>query len=243
MGADSFSWDEKPAHKVTVAPFFMDITEVTQREFESLMGFNPSKFKREENPVETVSWFHAILFCNEKSKKHGLDTVYSYSKLQIYEHNYTKLCDVKIDYTVNGFRLPSEAEWEYACKAGTNSLYYWGDSASGLHANGYDKGDWPDDGAQLTSPVGRYKKNQFGLYDMIGNVSEWCNEKHSIYCEESDSLSIEITHDTTLHTPFRVYRGGGWGSSAMNLRASRRFASKPIYWSSEVGFRTVLPKK
>ncbi len=131
---------EKPQHEVTVSPFYMGKYPITQAQYQQVMGKNPSYFKGDERPVEQVSWDDAVEFCQRLSKQTGTE-----------------------------YRLPSESEWEYACRAGTTTKYYFGDDITSDLAN------YGDNVGETTS-VGQYSPNAFGLYDMHGNVWEWCQD-------------------------------------------------------------------
>src|SRR5205085_11701074 len=154
MGSENGDSDEKPAHRVTISEgFYMGKYEVTQAQWQAVMGNNPSNFKGCDNcPVEQVSWDDAVSFI---------------AKLNAQNDGYT-------------YRLPTEAEWEYACRAGTTTAFAFGDSLSSEQAN-FD-GDYPYGGApkgvyrQKTTSVGRFQPNAWGLYDMHGNVWEWCED-------------------------------------------------------------------
>lgn len=159
--------------------FVMLTTEVTQKLYSTVMGNNPSKYIGDNLPVECVTWYDAINFCNELSKKSGLTSVYTINEQTVVQN-----------ISANGFRLPTSEEWEYAAKGGRNYTY------SG--SNSYDEVAWTWDNRGNHSgphPVGLKKANDYGLYDMSGNVSEWCWDVGS---EENR----------------RIYRGGSWSSSA-----------------------------
>ena len=156
--------DETGRVQVTLSPFMMDKFPVTQALYEQVMNKNPSNFKGEDRPVESVSWFDAVEFCNALSQQCGLDPAYT-----IDNENVKRIPEA------NGYRLPTEAEWECACRAGTTGDRYgeldeiaWYDENSGRETHG----------------VGQKQANGFGLHDMLGNVWEWCNDWYGDYPKE-----------------------------------------------------------
>ena len=181
--------DESPQHEVTISkPFYMGVTEVTQAQYEAVMGTNPSGSKGPTNPVEKVSWHEASDFCRKLAQKTG-KTV----------------------------RLPTEAEWEYACRAGSKTRFSFGDSDSAL-------GDY----ASLVykrNPVGRKKPNAWGLYDMHGNVWEWCADRYDPYSSEAST----DPQGATSGGGGRVLRGGSWGDGDTGyLRCACRDHHDPV---------------
>ncbi len=196
MGSDSGDADEKPPHAVTVGAFYMDTREVTQKQYEALMQQNPSKYKGPDRPVEQVDWYHAALYCNARSRKEGLKPCYDPKTLAC-------------DFSANGYRLPTEAEWEYACRAGSATQYSFGDDPAKLRDYA-----WFKTNANKTShPVGQKQPNAWGLYDMHGNVAEWCQD---IYVNSYDPQKIEALGDK------RVLRGGGWSANDDACRSTAR---------------------
>jgi formylglycine-generating enzyme required for sulfatase activity len=233
--------DEKPQHQVTISSFCMGKYEVTQREYEEVMRTNPSNFKGPNLPVEQVSWFDAIEYCNKRSLKEGLTPAYTLSGSV---DNRT----VTWNRSANGYRLPTEAEWEYACRAGTTTRYWSGNDETSLagKANVADltvKEIYPDwtivnirDGYAKTSPVGSFSPNPWGLYDMHGNVYEWCWDWYGTYAS-----GAQTDPTGALSGSNRVGRGGSWGSSASYVRSANRRYGDPYYRGHDLGFRLVRP--
>lgn len=225
---------------------YMDTIEVTQKAFHNLMSDDAYGYEGytkplwntygvgDDYPAYNLNWFEAVLYCNARSKMSNLDTVYRYSSIigipgGYYPNPECKLADVHIDLTKKGFRLPNEAEWEYACRAGTTTRFYWGD-------NWNDDYFWYKWNSEITShPVASKIPNEFGLYDMSGSVSEFCNDWHNIYT--SDSVVDPVSLDSTRN--YRIHRGGGWNSSS-DLYSFSRDSYHPFYKSIERGFRCVL---
>ncbi len=212
-------WDvEGPQHQVTLTkPFYMGIYEVTQAQYEAVMGNNPSYFPGIPNrPVEQVSWENCAVFCNRLSDREGLTRIYN-------EKTWS------INWNANGYRLPTEAEWEYACRAGTTTRFYWGDdpdySQIELHA-------WYEE--KQTHEVGLKQPNAWGLHDMSGNVWEWCQDWYGNYT--FNALIDPIGASPGLSC---VLRGGGWSGDARYCRAASRFGWDPADKLYYLGFRIV----
>jgi formylglycine-generating enzyme required for sulfatase activity len=206
-------------HSVTLSAFYMSEYELTQAQWEKVMGIgsNPSNFKDDNLPVETVSWYDAIDFCNALSAKEGLTATYTVSGIS-----------VTLNSGANGYRLPTEAEWEYACRAGTSTAYNTGDTITTSQANFNSVGK--------TTVVGTYPANAWGLYDMHGNVLEWCWDRYGSY--EGDETNPDGSDSSGS---FRVFRGGGWGDSVVGLRSAYRYDSNPSGEYDRLGFRLVRP--
>jgi len=196
MGANEGAIDAKPAHLVKVEGFLMDQNEVTQEAYEKVTGTNPSRRKNPRNPVEQVTWTAAVKFCNARSIQEGLKPCYDTN---------TWVCD----FSANGYRLATEAEWEYACRSGSTEQYYYGDNADELKSFAWFEGN----SNSKTHPAGQRKPNAFGLYDMAGNVWEWCNDFYGTkYYRESPAENPRGPNEGEK----RVLRGGAWSSSAGN---------------------------
>ncbi len=233
MGSEKGDNDEKPIHQVTVNGFYMDRTEVTQKDFKLLMGVNPSNFKGcPMCPVERISWYDAILYCNTRTKAAGsVDTVYRYTSKTGEPGKNLMLGEISIDLQKNGFRLPTETEWEYACHAGSTTRYYWGDEmVEGYVWNQSNSG-------QRTHAVGQTKPNNYGLYDISGNVWEWCNDWYGSFSYGNNASKNPKGPDNGI---YRVFRGGSWFNDDATLRCTIRKGSAPDVRDFHIGFRCVL---
>ena len=212
---------EKPAHLVTLSDFYISRFEVTQKVWKSVMGTNPSYFKGEQRPVESVSWYDAVKFCNKLSEKDGFDPVYTINGTQ-----------VTCDFTKNGYRLPTEAEWEYAARGGRKSENY--DYAG---SNDPEEAGWLYADRSDTSPVGIKKPNELGLYDMTGNVYEWCWDRFDFNYYK---ISPEKNPTGPAQGEKRALRGGGYRSlSVPQYFTTIRARGNPDDKSMDLGFRIV----
>jgi len=223
--------DKEIQHQVTLGSFYMAKNPVTQKEYQELIGNNPSNIKGEDLPVESVSWYRAIEYCNALSKKEGLAPVYTIE-------GSGDSRPVKWDRSANGYRLPTDAEWEYACRAGTTTIFYTGNTITTNQANfnGFlPYGKNPDgERRRKTMPVGSFEPNAWGLYDMHGNVFEWC-------WDWTGNLSAEAQTDPAgaAEGSRRVTRGGDFDSSAKNIRSAYRWSGIPSGTDPFTGFRLV----
>jgi len=212
-------------HQVTVSSFYMGKYEVTQREYVEVMGTNPSNFTGDLNrPVEQVSWFDAVEYCNRLSRKEGLTPAYTISGSGVRR-------TVTWNRSANGYRLPTEAEWEYACRAGTTSAYNTG--ANVISSN---TGWYFDNSNRSPQPVGQKPANAWGLHDMHGNVWEWCWDWYGDYSIEAQNNPIGPASGYE-----RVVRGGSWDNFAGDTYSSLRFFNEPYYRDFVLGFRVVRP--
>lgn len=200
---------DAPAHEVTVSPFYMDKCLVTQAQYQKAMGDNPSRWKAETNPVESVRWSDAVKFCNARSKLEGLEPCYN---LETWECN----------FDANGYRLPTEAEWECACRAGAKTAYFFGDSPSQLA----DYAWFETNSGGHPQPVGQKKPNAWGLYDICGNLWQWCNDFYGV---EYYAQSPEKDPRGPKEGDTKVVRGGAWKFSGDNCRCGYRYNENPGY--------------
>lgn len=241
MGSpDSEAWrgNDETAHSATVSDFYMSKYEVTQAEYQELMGNNPSTFSGDNLPVENVSWFDAIAYCNALSQSEGLTPAYTVDGQ-----------NASWNRSANGYRLPTEAEWEYASRAGTTTPFNTETSISAEEANYYGHYPYliednyfsqsnldtrPGEYRQTTTPIGNFSPNRWGLFDMHGNVGEWCWDYYGEYAAEAEN-------DPTgpVSGGLRVNRGGGWNDFAKHLRSAYRSSTPPGNSSYNLGFRLV----
>ncbi len=189
---------------VEIAPFLLAKFPVTQELYFALIHENPSTFKANNHPVETVSWKDAVIFCNALSAQAKLKPCYFFDE---------STEGIIFDQTSEGFRLPTEAEWEYACKAGTSGVRY-----AELDSIAWYKGN----SEKKTHLIGLKEPNAFGLYDMLGNVWEWCSD----------------IYDQTVYGSYRILRGGGWADEERSVMATTRRRSHPLKFKiDDLGFR------
>lgn len=228
-------------HEVTLTkPFYMGVHEVTQVEFQDVMGFNPSEddgdFEPGEYvPVSNVTWFDAAEFCNRLSRRDGLRPRYEFSSI-IRDGFSMRWADVHLlegdgypdERERDGYLLPTEAQWEYACRAGTKTPFNFGISCDGSQANVAVQGT-----SQRAKAVGTYKPNGFGLHDMHGNLYEWCFDR---YVEDLRGLPGNDPVNKNVG-PARVVRGGCFASDPQNTRAAGRSYRTPSDGDSKTGFR------
>lgn len=235
---EAWRLEDETQHTVTVSDFYMSIYELTQAEYQEIMGENPSNFSGDNLPVENVSWMDAIRYCNARSEKEGLVPAYEIDGRMITWNR-----------SADGYRLPTEAEWEYACRAGTvtpfnteNSISaeeanYYGHYPYEIEDNYFSQGNLttkPGEYRQTTVAVDSFSPNAWGLYNMHGNVSEWVWDYYGGY--DADAVVNPSGAETGT---LRVYRGGGWNDFAKNMRSAYRATLAEDKGSFNIGIRLV----
>jgi len=221
MGSNDGEIDEKPVHRVAVSSFYIGKYEVTQKQWQAVMGNNPSNWKGDNLPVEQVNWYDCVEFCNKLSRKEGLTPCYSGSGSSI-----------TCDWTANGYRLPTEAEWEFSARGGNQSK---GDTYSGSNTVG-DVAWYGSNSGGKTHPVGQKQANEQGIYDMSGNVWEWCWDWYdSSYYGKSPAASPKGADGGSS----RLLRGGSWNDNDRDCRVANRLDLSPGSRYGSLGLRIV----
>ena len=207
MGEATAKKNANTVHDVKVSDFYMDIHEVTQKDYMKLMDLNPSKFLGDKHPVERIRWTDAARYCNARSKLENLRPCYD-----------TKTW--KCDFSANGYRLPTEAEWEYACRGGTKGKHFFNGGNAKL-----DRYVWfRDNSREKTHPVATKQANPYGLYDIIGNVAEWCNDN---YDKDYYKVSLVDNPKGPEKGKKKVLRGGSWRSRGKYCNVYKRSSDDP----------------
>lgn len=236
--------NDETLHKVKVSDFYLGKYEVTQKLYREVTGENPSSFKGDDLPVENITWLEAARFCNKLSERDGRTPVYAIEGDA-----------VSWNREANGYRLPTEAEWEYAARGGTTTPFYTKKAPGADDVNFY--GHYPyqieqnyfnDEVLETrpgvyrgnTLPVGKFKPNPFGLYDIYGNVGEWCFDFYGDYGVSAGSASVTVDPAGKPSGTRRVHRGGGWNDFGKNLRSAYRGAMQQSSKSYNVGLRLAM---
>ncbi len=194
--------NESPQHLVNISSFFMGKYTVTQEQWQAIMGNNPSEFKGAKLPVEGVRWDQPMEFCQRLSQKTG-----------------------------KNYRLPSEAEWEYACRAGTTTPFYFGETITPELAN-YGRNH------EQTTNVGSFPPNAFGLYDMHGNVWEWCSDH--VHVNYDGAPTDGSSWESSTMNDYRIFKGGTWALNNRKCRSASRQWNNDFFVSQSIGLRVVV---
>ena len=257
---------EQPVHTVQVSAFCMDKHEVTKALWDEVYSWaithgysfdyaNSGQGKAASHPAHSMSWYDAVKWCNARSEKEGRTPAYYTSAAQttVYRSGQVSVDNSWVKWSA-GYRLPTEAEWEKAARGGLSGRRFpWGDTISHAQANYYgypvSSGGYAYDLAPLgyhpayndgvypyTSPVGSFAANGYGLYDMAGNVWEWCSDWSGAYSSGSQTDPRGPTSGS-----FRVIRGGSWRRYAIYCRSAGRYYGGPVGRNGDFGFRSVLP--
>ncbi len=253
---------EQPVHTVSFTyDFWMDTALVTQKEYDTLMSdtyadyLSPAWMEPygvgDSMPTYAIMWGDAALYCNALSKQDSLDTVYQYDSIAGTPGYLAELTGLSIDLSKNGYRLPTEAEWEYACRGGTATDFYWGKNLANYPANAADTAEissytiWTVNSWDIVigDDFGVYnvaskKPNAYGLYDMSGQLYEWCNDWDNFQSYTPGPVVDPTGPDST---GFHIARGGSWGNNATHLRSANRYFVPADYLYYFLGFRVVLP--
>ena len=244
QGGEFINTKSNYGKSVTIPTFYIGKYEVTQKEWIEVMGSNPSQFKGDNLPVETISWYDCVEYCNMRSIKEGLKPYYNIDKNKNDPNNTNDIDDIKWTVTINtgtnGYRLPTEAEWEYAASGGQMSKNYAYSGGNDINKvawfwrNSGDKnltGDWLWSAVEKnnckTKPVGSKEINELGIYDMSGNVREWCWDWH-----ENDGPEPKG----------RAWRGGGWMGGDFCCESSFRGDHEANGKGPDQGFRVCRSK-
>ena len=224
MGAANGESNAEPPHEVTLSqPFLLGETPVTQALWAATMGVGaPGRFQGPERPVDSISWVSALQFCNRLSRVEGFRPVYDLSE--------GRISQIKWDMTANGYRLPTEAEWEYAAKAGVSFIYPGSDEA-------HEVGWFKENSGGETKPVKLKTSNPWGFYDMAGNVWEWCFDRYAEHLYR-DRFSSEVKDPIERGSDgHRVLRGGSWSYAEEGLQCAWRMHMPPNFKTNRLGFR------
>jgi formylglycine-generating enzyme required for sulfatase activity len=220
---------DETQHRVAVGDFHLARSELTQREYAALMGNNPSENKGDGLPVENVTWFDAVRYMNARSAREGLEPAYAVDGET-----------VTWNRNANGYRLPTEAEWEYAARAGTTTPFNTGNTITDAQANFYNHYGYNNNSSGNTIggyrgntiPVNAFRPNPWGLFDMHGNVGEWCWDRYGDY-----DLGDASDPAGPATGAYRVHRGGGWNDFPKHVRSAYRGAAPPGNRVFNIGFR------
>jgi formylglycine-generating enzyme required for sulfatase activity len=261
MGDSLDGLSDAPTRTVTLDAFYMGKYEVTKAEWDEVRTWGLSNGytdlaagsgKASNHPVHSITWYMMVKWCNARSQKEGLTPAYYTNDAQttIYKTGSVNVTNAQVKWSASGYRLPTEAEWEKAARGGLSGKRFpWGDTISHSQANYYASSGFSYDSSgsvnnyhptyatgsmPYTSPVGAFAANGYGLFDMTGNVFEWCWDWYGTYASGSQTNPRGTTSGT-----LRVCRGGSWGGNAVNSRVAGRYSNNPTDSNRLIGFRVL----
>ena len=261
MGDALDGLSDAPVHTVSLTAYYIAKKEVTKSEWDAVRTWGLANGytdlaagtgKAANHPVQTINWWDAVKWCNARSQREGLTPCYytDEEKTAVFRSGTSDITSAMVKWSANGYRLPTEAEWEKASRGGLAGLRFpWGDTISHANANFYNNGgesyqagsagfhpSYATGGMPYTSPVGSFAANGYGLFDMAGNVWEWCWDWYG----SSYYTSSPPTNPTGPSGSFRILRGSGWGSYGTGARCGNREGfNSPNFSDSNIGFRPV----
>ena len=225
---------------VTLSAFHMTKYDITQSQYKAITGTNPSYFSSNSDaatcPVEGVTWYDAVEFCNKLSTANGLSPVYTITGRTPATGYPIMSATVTADFTQSGYRLPTEAQWEYACRAGTTTTYFWGNTSGDPDTTTESYAWYLSNSSNTTHGVGQKLPNPWGLYDIVGDVSQWCWDWYGTYPSTAQTNPTGPSSGT-----YRVLRGGDFESYSDNLASAHRSDNDPDFEYGAVGFRVCAP--
>ena len=259
---DNFGEDTgaMPVHAVYVSPIFMDKFEVSRELWLEVYtwslgnGYSMSggSYRSNGHPVQTITWYDAVKWCNARSQKEGLTPCYYTDAAQtnVYRSGNLNLTNANVKWTANGYRLPTEAEWEKAARGGASGRRFpWGNTITHSQANYYSSASFAYDTSPTrnyhptygsgTSPLGAFAANGYGLHDMAGNLWEWCWDWHDGAFYGKPEAAVDDPRGPSTVLAYRLLRGGAWFNDANYALSSARNDNSPGYAYSSFGFRCV----
>jgi formylglycine-generating enzyme required for sulfatase activity len=233
-GSDSISL---PVHKVSFGKnYWIDTTEVTCEKFYKVLSVPNQPVPSPRTPITNITWYDAVVYCNALSKSYKLDTFYIFTDVKGSIGSRCQLENVTFNTNANGYRLPTEAEWEYSCRSGRNSLFFWGDDIYKIVEYAWTSSS----SVSSIKDVAQLKSNPYGLYDMAGNVWEWCQDW---FDKDYYKKSVSIDPMGPPSGTEQVIRGGSVINHYFFAQSGTRSKLLPTQYNAYTGFRTVLVEK
>jgi formylglycine-generating enzyme required for sulfatase activity len=234
MGQQGYDSTAIPLHEITFTrDFWIDSAEVTCEKFSTVLQLINFPVPTKKTPVTNVTWFDAVMYCNALSKISKLDTCYIYSSITGVAGSHCQLANVSVNKSANGYRLPTEAEWEYSCRGGKSTIFFWGNDQVMITQYAWTSAN----GNSVIHDIASLKPNPFGIYDLAGNAWEWCNDWF-------DKNYYRVSAKTDPFGPStgteQVIRGGSASSHYYFSQSGTRSKLRPDQYNQYTGFRTVL---